>query len=73
MPTLHYEMPSGYSTDYGAERLRIPEGLFDPSNVKVNRTLCRSVRADFKLKSAKTASFEIFLISIYSLNECNFN
>ncbi|XP_057176175.1 actin-like protein 6B isoform X2 [Triplophysa rosa] len=34
MPTLHYEMPSGYSTDYGAERLRIPEGLFDPSNVK---------------------------------------
>nr|XP_055045495.1 actin-like protein 6B isoform X1 [Misgurnus anguillicaudatus] len=34
MPTLHYEMPSGYSTEYGAERLRIPEGLFDPSNVK---------------------------------------
>uniref|UniRef100_A0A8D0CJG9 Actin-like 6B n=1 Tax=Scleropages formosus TaxID=113540 RepID=A0A8D0CJG9_SCLFO len=34
MPTVHYEMPSGYSTDYGAERLRIPEGLFDPSNVK---------------------------------------
>ncbi|NP_001018576.1 actin-like protein 6B [Danio rerio] len=34
MPTVHYEMPSGYSTDFGAERLRIPEGLFDPSNVK---------------------------------------
>uniref|UniRef100_A0AAY4AGY8 Actin-like protein 6B n=3 Tax=Denticeps clupeoides TaxID=299321 RepID=A0AAY4AGY8_9TELE len=34
MPTAHYEMPSGYTTDYGAERLRIPEGLFDPSNVK---------------------------------------
>ncbi|KAG2467687.1 ACL6B protein, partial [Polypterus senegalus] len=34
MPTVHYEMPSGYTTDYGAERLRIPEGLFDPSNVK---------------------------------------
>uniref|UniRef100_A0AAY5EU78 Actin-like 6B n=1 Tax=Electrophorus electricus TaxID=8005 RepID=A0AAY5EU78_ELEEL len=34
MPTLHYEMPSGYNGDYGAERLRIPEGLFDPSNVK---------------------------------------
>lgn len=34
MPTLHYEMPNGYSTDFGAERLRIPEGLFDPSNVK---------------------------------------
>uniref|UniRef100_A0A8B9H8T0 Actin-like 6B n=1 Tax=Astyanax mexicanus TaxID=7994 RepID=A0A8B9H8T0_ASTMX len=34
MPTLHYEMPSGFNADYGAERLRIPEGLFDPSNVK---------------------------------------
>ncbi|XP_048092327.1 actin-like protein 6B isoform X4 [Alosa alosa] len=34
MPTLHYEMPNGFTTDYGAERLRIPEGLFDPSNVK---------------------------------------
>lgn len=36
MPTVHYEMPNGYNTDYGAERLRIPEGLFDPSNVKVS-------------------------------------
>ena len=35
MPTVHYEMPNGYNTDYGAERLRIPEGLFDPSNVMV--------------------------------------
>lgn len=35
MPTVHYEMPNGYNTDHGAERLRIPEGLFDPSNVKV--------------------------------------
>ncbi|MGH0179347.1 UNVERIFIED_CONTAM: hypothetical protein FKN15_001332 [Acipenser sinensis] len=34
MPTLHFEMPSGFTSDYGAERLRIPEGLFDPSNVK---------------------------------------
>ncbi|XP_076842278.1 actin-like protein 6B isoform X2 [Brachyhypopomus gauderio] len=34
MPTLHYEMPNGFNGDYGAERLRIPEGLFDPSNVK---------------------------------------
>ncbi|NXN92618.1 ACL6B protein, partial [Rhinopomastus cyanomelas] len=40
MPTVHYEMPNGYNTDYGAERLRIPEGLFDPSNVK---GLCGSV------------------------------
>ncbi|XP_072349545.1 actin-like protein 6B isoform X3 [Scyliorhinus torazame] len=35
MPTIHYEMPNGYNCDYGAERLRIPEGLFDPSNVKI--------------------------------------
>ncbi|XP_012673067.1 actin-like protein 6B [Clupea harengus] len=34
MPTLHYELPNGFTTDFGAERLRIPEGLFDPSNVK---------------------------------------
>lgn len=39
MPTVHYEMPNGYNTDYGAERLRIPEGLFDPSNVKVSRAV----------------------------------
>lgn len=35
MPTVHYELPNGYNCDFGAERLRIPEGLFDPSNAKV--------------------------------------
>lgn len=35
MPTVHYEFPNGYNCDFGAERLKIPEGLFDPSNVKV--------------------------------------
>lgn len=39
MPTVHYEFPNGYNCDFGAERLKIPEGLFDPSNVKVK--LCR--------------------------------
>ncbi|MGH0165474.1 UNVERIFIED_CONTAM: hypothetical protein FKN15_063767 [Acipenser sinensis] len=34
MPTVHYELPNGYNCDFGAERLKIPEGLFDPSNVK---------------------------------------
>uniref|UniRef100_H9G3T9 Actin like 6B n=1 Tax=Anolis carolinensis TaxID=28377 RepID=H9G3T9_ANOCA len=34
MATVHFEMLNGYNTDYGAERLRIPEGLFDPFNVK---------------------------------------
>lgn len=35
MPTVHYELPNGYNCDFGAERLKIPEGLFDPSNAKV--------------------------------------
>ncbi|CAM9752092.1 actin-like protein 6B [Lethenteron reissneri] len=34
MPTVHYEFTNGYNCDFGAERLKIPEGLFDPSNVK---------------------------------------
>ena len=37
MPTVHYELPNGYNCDFGAERLKIPEGLFDPSNAKVRR------------------------------------
>lgn len=37
MPTMHYELPNGYNCDFGAERLKIPEGLFDPSNAKVSR------------------------------------
>ena len=35
MPTVHYELPNGFNCDFGAERLKIPEGLFDPSNAKV--------------------------------------
>lgn len=38
MPTVHYELPNGYNCDFGAERLKIPEGLFDPSNAKVSFT-----------------------------------
>lgn len=38
MPTVHYELPNGYNCDFGAERLKIPEGLFDPSNAKARRT-----------------------------------
>ncbi|TVK90630.1 Actin-like protein 6A [Bagarius yarrelli] len=37
MPTVHYELPNGYNCDFGAERLKIPEGLFDPSNAKSMR------------------------------------
>uniref|UniRef100_A0A3B5L7H8 Actin-like protein 6A n=1 Tax=Xiphophorus couchianus TaxID=32473 RepID=A0A3B5L7H8_9TELE len=39
MPTVHYELPNGYNCDFGAERLKIPEGLFDPSNAKVGANL----------------------------------
>lgn len=39
MPTVHYELPNGYNCDFGAERLKIPEGLFDPSNAKVRAHL----------------------------------
>ena len=35
LPTYHYELPNGYNFDVGAERLRICEGLFDPSTIKV--------------------------------------
>ncbi|GAB6022244.1 Actin-like 6A [Chamberlinius hualienensis] len=34
MPTVHYEFPNGYHQDFGAERFKIPEILFDPSNLK---------------------------------------
>ena len=35
MPSQQYEFPHGYNSDFGAERYSIPEGLFDPSNIKV--------------------------------------
>lgn len=33
IPTVHYEFPTGYNQDFGADRFRIPEALFDPSMV----------------------------------------
>ncbi|KDR24116.1 Actin-like protein 6A [Zootermopsis nevadensis] len=35
IPTVHYEFPSGYHQDFGSERFRIPEALFDPSVVQM--------------------------------------
>lgn len=35
MPSLHYEFPNGYNRDFIAERMSIPEGLFDTSFLKV--------------------------------------
>nr|CAD7257185.1 unnamed protein product [Timema shepardi]CAD7573910.1 unnamed protein product [Timema californicum] len=35
IPTVHYEFPNGYHQDFGSERFRIPEALFDPSVVQI--------------------------------------
>ncbi|XP_037068027.1 actin-like protein 6A [Pollicipes pollicipes] len=34
MPAVPYEFPNGYHQDFGSERFKIPECLFDPSNIK---------------------------------------
>ena len=34
MPTSHYEFPNGYNHDFGEERLKVCEALFDPSIIK---------------------------------------
>lgn len=33
-PTVSYEFPNGYNDEFGTERFRIPEMLFDPSQFK---------------------------------------
>ncbi|XP_023337860.1 actin-like protein 6B [Eurytemora carolleeae] len=35
IPHLPYEFPNGYNDEYGAERFKIPEALFDPSGLRV--------------------------------------
>lgn len=35
LPRVPYEFPNGYNTDFGEERFRIPEALFNPSILKV--------------------------------------
>lgn len=35
VPAVHYEFPNGYHQDFGSERFRIPEALFDPSVVQM--------------------------------------
>jgi len=39
IPTVQYEFPNGYNQAFGSERFRIPEGLFDPSVIKVSNLL----------------------------------
>jgi actin-related protein len=33
MPMVHYEFPNGYNQDFGGERFRLVEPLFDPSSL----------------------------------------
>ena len=36
IPSLPYEFPNGYNREFGSERFKITEGLFDPSCIKVS-------------------------------------
>jgi len=35
IPMVTYEFPSGYRNDYGVERFKIAETIFDPNRVKM--------------------------------------
>lgn len=39
MPTVHYEFPNGYNMDFGEERFRVAECLFDPTFIKVQHLI----------------------------------
>lgn len=67
MPTVHYELPNGYNCDFGAERLKIPEGLFDPSNAKVCVCAIRMLH-EFNYggnRAAKTYSMTEYLFRLH--------
>lgn len=34
MPNVHYEFPNGYNQDFGYEKYKVCEGLFDPNAIK---------------------------------------
>ena len=36
MPGQNYEFPNGFNRDFDSVRFRIPEGLFDPTIIKVS-------------------------------------
>lgn len=46
---MHYEFPNGYNRDFGAERFKTCEGLFDPAIMKVNTGNIVCVKHDFSL------------------------
>ena len=35
VPQVSYEFPNGYRNDFGLERFKISESLFDPSKIRV--------------------------------------
>ncbi|CAH0386569.1 unnamed protein product [Bemisia tabaci] len=39
LPSYHYEFPNGYHQDFGCERFKIPEVLFDPSMALMGNTM----------------------------------
>lgn len=34
MPAIHYEFPNGFHKDFGVDRFKIPEPLFNPTGAK---------------------------------------
>lgn len=65
MPTVHYELPNGYNCDFGAERLKIPEGLFDPSNAKVRFTQQVPDERRWRLNVYCSESEAVFCSKVY--------
>ena len=43
LPRVSYEFPNGYNTDFGEERYRIPEALFNPSILKVSNSITNKI------------------------------
>ena len=55
MPLQPYEFPNGFNREFGSERFRVPEELFDPALIKVcDRTLF-SVHYIFCMEICETA------------------
>eukprot|EP00048_Salpingoeca_helianthica_P017647 m.238366 g.238366 ORF g.238366 m.238366 type:complete len:430 (+) comp21743_c0_seq1:111-1400(+) len=43
IPTTHYEFPNGFNANFGLERYRVPEALFDPKTYSPTPTLAGHV------------------------------
>lgn len=47
LPRVGYEFPNGYNTDFGEERFKIPEALFNPSILKVHKLFLPKLKLIF--------------------------